>query len=120
MKYPKNVSTINSLIIGVALVLGIIGYAYINGQTKLRVETLNQQREATNQKAKKLSYEECLQKAANTYQNKWISRCEANNIEVTVENGRKSCILADYMSSPLTEQYNKDKDTCLELYKSDK
>lgn len=66
----------------------------------------------------KQDYEVCLAKAEQDFSEKWLARCQANNIPIFLKsNGISSCTLLDTMSEVIRQDYEKEKDRCLEVLK---
>lgn len=89
-----------------------------NKQKQEQTDLENKQKQEQ-QSIKKANYDLCMIKAVNAYNENWISRCKVNNVPITKnENGDDSCVMSDYLSQSVTDQYTANKDTCLKIYQS--
>ena len=67
---------------------------------------------------KKLDYEKCLANAELDFREHWQNRCEANNIPLKIkQDGTIFCTLTDELSATVREDYEKNKENCLEVFK---
>lgn len=86
---------------------------------QLETEKVKSQAEQEANIIRERKYEACLSDAETNFRGAWISKCEANSIEITKdEDGLDNCLMPSAMSDSLREQYNRTKDTCLEIYKT--
>ena len=117
------------LIVSVSILMVLVGLStayylifYVPSRDRIRQEQIMEQErlgiknEKVMQNRRKEEYESCLERAYEIYRAAWISKCKANGIEN--ENGKETCAMRESMAKEVDEGHDKEKQACLEIYKS--
>jgi hypothetical protein len=118
------VYTILAIFAGVSLLILAIAIAYylmiyLPKKDIQKLDYENKQKQEQQVK-KKSDYDACMIKALATRREGWLKRCKANNKPIIKsEDGYDTCLLPDYMSQIVTDQYYADKEACLKIYQAD-
>ena len=120
----------NKIIIYITIILGIsiLGYGLIDYQAKIktleyqkqmaedkilyqREEAIRDQRLKDAEALKKMNqYDACISEAYEMYMKDWNGKCK-------IEEKEDNCTLAQFQADIYNKRHEKEKETCLELYK---
>lgn len=129
MTKKKKITHNTYVLIAIIIGLSILGYALISRQTKLdmiveqnRIETDATQRQEEREEEKEASREKalsaCLATAERGYNSSWNANCKdfGSYLERDEDGEIENCALPGYLRDDFSENKQKEKDRCTELY----
>jgi hypothetical protein len=99
------------IIVSVTIIsLAVIIFGYFQYVAKMNVLRYEKADETRREQQKKDNLTDCMSNAYNSYKANWNSKCE-------VEGLGQDCVLMKYQREDIEQDYNDNKDRCVELYK---
>jgi hypothetical protein len=112
MKTKQNDMSKTIIIVSIIIGISILGFGFINYQTKLKTLEVESQKEEETRTDKRLNLINCNKNAESDYLDYWNAQCKVQGRDKKTDN----CSLPKYIADDVEARRQKSLDNCVKLY----